>query len=390
MNISSNRINEKERSEITLLQQQLFAEGVVSRKILDAVPSPLLIINEQWRVVYANNAVMTLIGGNNSSHHIGLREGEAFHCVHYRQNQKGAGYYPSCQVCGVARLLSQSFKGEGASEDCHITCGLSETVAALDLRVWATPLEFHGDHFSVLTLVDISDKRQRELLENTCYHDLLNTLTSIRGVLSVVKDDDVENQEKLFRLLEQMTQDSIDEINTLRLLENAEQKRLKPHPETLRINDFLNFMSETFQRHPTAAGKTITIEPDATNPVIESDYQLVRRIIGNMLINALEATELGGQIVMGCCKEGDGARLWVNNHKIIPREIQGHIFYRDVPAKGHGRGIGTYSIKLLSSLLGGDVQFTSAEPEGTTFSLWLPRRQNGYDEDIANNHNSNT
>ena len=375
MNISKNRTNQKERTDITILQQQLFAEGVVSRKLLDAVPSPLLILDEQWQVVYANKAVMTLMGESNPNENFGLREGEAFHCVHYRQNNKDSGRYPSCQVCGVARLLSQSFKGVDVSEDCHISCGLSETVASLDLRVWATPLEFHGDHFSILTLVDISDKRHRELLEKTCYHDLLNTLTSIRGVLSVVKDDDVEDQAKLFGLLEKMTQDSIDEINVLRLLEKAEQKRLKPHPETMRISDFLSFMRDTFQCHPAAEGKTLTIEEDAIDKIIESDYQLVRRIIGNMLVNALEATNIGETIILGCCKEGDGARFWVHNHKIIPREIQGHIFYRDVTTKGHGRGIGTYSIKLLSSIIGGDVKFTSTEPEGTTFSLWLPRQQ---------------
>jgi nitrogen-specific signal transduction histidine kinase len=374
MNFSNNRNNEKERSKITMLQQQLFSEGVVSRKLLDAVPSPLLIINEQWQVVYANKAVITLIGGPNSDNHVGFKEGEAFHCVHYLQNDKESGRHPSCQVCGVARLLSRSLKGEDVSKDCHITCGLSEAVASLDLRVLATPLEFHGDHFSILSLVDISEKRRRELLENACHHDLLNTLTSLKGVLSVVKDDDIENQAQIFSLLERMTQDSIDEINSLRLLEKAEQKKLKPHPKTMRISDFLNFMREAFQYHPVAEGKTLTIEGEVSDQIIESDYQLVRRIIGNMLINAFEATELGGTIILSCCEKRDGVEFRVHNHKIIPKKIQRDIFYRDVTTKGHGRGTGTYSIKLLSSILGGEVQFTSTEPEGTTFSLWLPRQ----------------
>ena len=67
--------------EITRLQQQLFAEGVVSRKLLDAVPSPLLIINEHWRVVYANGAVLSLVGGPGANPGPGLAVGDAFHCV---------------------------------------------------------------------------------------------------------------------------------------------------------------------------------------------------------------------------------------------------------------------------------------------------------------------
>lgn len=374
MKSSNKQGNITEHAEISLLQQQLFDEGVVSRKLIDAVPSPLLIINKQWRVIYANNAVMSLIGGSNTENHIGLREGEAFHCVHYLQENKGKEHYPSCHVCGVARLLSRSLKGEKVSEDCHIACGLSETLTSLDLRVFATPLEFHGEHFSILTLVDISDKRRCELLENACYHDLLNTLASIRGVISVVKDGDVEDQDEIFRLLEKMTQDSIDEINALRLLEKAEQKKLTPQSETITSSEFLNYMYESFQRHPAAEEKKLTIENDETDQVIVSDYQLLRRIVGNMLINALEATTPGEEVTMGSCKDRDGVRFWVHNHKVIPHEIQGQIFYRDISNKGHARGLGTYSIKLLSIALGGDAYFTSSEAEGTTFSLWLPKQ----------------
>ncbi len=359
--------------EFTRLQQQLFAEGVVSRKLLDAVPSPLLIINEHWRVVYANGAVLSLVGGPGANPGPGLAVGDAFHCVHHRQDSKESGGYQSCRVCGVARLLSRSLKGEEASEDCHLDCDLTGTSASLDLRVWATPLEFHGEHFSILTLVDIGDKRRRELLENTCYHDLLNTLTSIRGVISVMKDGDVEGRAEICGLLERMTQDSIDEINTLRLLEKAEQGELRPQRVTIRTRGFLELIRESFHCHPAAEGKSLKVDREALDQAVESDPQLLRRVIGNMVVNALEATAAGGTVALGCSSDGDGVRLWVHNDKQIPLAIQGQIFRRDVSTKGHSRGVGTYSIRLLSSILGGEVGFTSTEAEGTTFFLRLPR-----------------
>jgi sensor histidine kinase regulating citrate/malate metabolism len=142
----------------------------------------------------------------------------------------------------------------------------------------------------------------------------------------------------------------------------------------MRINDFLNFMREAFQYHSVAEGKTLTIEGEVTDQIIESDYQLVRRIIGNMLINAFEATELGGTIILSCCKKRDGVEFRGHNHRIIHKKNRGIYSYRDVATKGHGRGTGTFSTKLLNSILDGEVQFTSTEPEGTTFSLWLPRQ----------------
>ena len=106
-----------------------------------------------------------------------------------------------------------------------------------------------------------------------------------------------------------------------------------------------------------------------------TDYHLLRRIAGNMLINAFEATEPGGTVLLGCRDVGNGVQLWVHNSATIPQKIRDQIFFRNVPDKGLNRGIGTYSIKLLSNLLGGQPHFLNSEKEGTTFSVWLPYEQ---------------
>lgn len=354
------------------LQQQLFTEGVVSRKILDAVPNPLLIIDERWQVVYANPAVRTLVDSSGTESKTGLTEGEAFHCVHARHSLNEAGKHACCRICGVAKALSRSLKGDEVSDDCHLTCGLSGTGAPLDVRVWAAPLEFHGHHFSILSLVDISDKRRREALEKICFHDLLNTLTCIKGVLSVMKGEDVEDQAGLCAMLERMTLGSIDEITTLRLLEQAKQKELKIHLETLESGAFLDLMQKTLQSHPMAEGKHLKIAEGRLERSFETDRQLLSRIVGNMTINALEATETGGCVTLGCQAADSGLGFSVHNDRHIPHAVQQQIFQHNASTKGHGRGMGTYSIKLLSEVLGGEASFRSSEAEGTTFSLLLP------------------
>ena len=62
----------------------------------------------------------------------------------------------------------------------------------------------------------------------------------------------------------------------------------------------------------------------------------------------------------------------MNNIKFIPRDIQLQIFNRSFSTKGQNRGLGTYSMKLLSSFLKGDINFTSSEENGTTFNAEYP------------------
>ncbi len=59
---------------------------------------------------------------------------------------------------------------------------------------------------------------------------------------------------------------------------------------------------------------------------------------------------------------------------IIPYDVQLQLFQRSFSTKGIGRGIGTYSIKLLTeNYLKGSVNFISNENEGTLFTIELNR-----------------
>jgi sensor histidine kinase regulating citrate/malate metabolism len=58
----------------------------------------------------------------------------------------------------------------------------------------------------------------------------------------------------------------------------------------------------------------------------------------------------------------------IKNPGLIPAEVQSQIFQRSFSTKGKGRGLGTYSIKLLTErYLNGSVGFTSSIERGTEF-----------------------
>jgi signal transduction histidine kinase len=58
----------------------------------------------------------------------------------------------------------------------------------------------------------------------------------------------------------------------------------------------------------------------------------------------------------------------VHNETVMPHSVRAHVFQRSFTTKGSGRGLGTYSIKLLTeTYLGGRAWFESAAGQGTTF-----------------------
>jgi sensor histidine kinase regulating citrate/malate metabolism len=107
-----------------------------------------------------------------------------------------------------------------------------------------------------------------------------------------------------------------------------------------------------------------------------TDRRLLKRVLGNMLKNALEATPPHGTVKMSCEDDGDVVSFLVSNPAVIPNDVQLQVFQRSFSTKGEaGRGIGTYSMKLFGErYLGGEVDFVSREAEGTTFRLRLPKR----------------
>jgi sensor histidine kinase regulating citrate/malate metabolism len=71
-------------------------------------------------------------------------------------------------------------------------------------------------------------------------------------------------------------------------------------------------------------------------------------------------------------KEDEKLKFSVHNTKFITRDIEMQVFMRTFSTKGPQRGLGTYSMKILGEQsLGGTVDFTTSETEGTTFFIIL-------------------
>ncbi len=98
------------------------------------------------------------------------------------------------------------------------------------------------------------------------------------------------------------------------------------------------------------------------------------RVLCNMIINALEATDVNGLVKVWAEEKKAELSFYSWNNRVIPESVTNRIFQRNFSTKQQsGRGIGTYSMKLFGeTILGGKVSFSSSETDGTVFRLSLP------------------
>jgi signal transduction histidine kinase len=107
---------------------------------------------------------------------------------------------------------------------------------------------------------------------------------------------------------------------------------------------------------------------------VVSDPTILRRILGNLVKNALEAVRVGEEVVISVTGDAEQITFHVVNPGVIPDHIQRQLFTRSVSSKAAlGRGIGTYSAKLFTErYLAGSIGFVSSGEQGTRFWITIP------------------
>lgn len=157
-----------------------------------------------------------------------------------------------------------------------------------------------------------------------------------------------------------------------RQIRAAEDGDLQVKIEPVNSINLLKSSVGKISSHESGQNKKVIIAGNSANIDFETDKLLFQRVIINLLKNALEATQKEGTVVAGVEDNGDKISFWVKNDEVIPIDVQMQLFQRSFSTKGQNRGIGTYSIKLLTeNYLKGKVSFISNETVGAVFSIEL-------------------
>jgi hypothetical protein len=364
-------------AEQILKQFELVESNKYFTEILGTLTGIGAVLDEDRQIVYANSDFLNLLGIDTLEPILGKRPGEVISCIHATEELSGCGTSFSCAYCGaVTAILESQRSGKKVSKETRITRDVGGKTQSWDMNIISTPIQLSGNLFYILVLQDISDEKRRSVLERIFFHDLLNTAGGLNGLLTILKEGaSPEEARELINMSEEVSRDILEEIIMHRQLRAAEMGDLQIKIEKVNSQELLLTAVGKISSHEVAKNKTVVLSDKVTDIDIETDKNLIQRVIINLLKNALEATEDKNSVSAGVESKDDKIWFWVKNDSVIPKDVQMQLFQRSFSTKGIGRGIGTYSIRLLTeNYLKGRVSFISNEEVGTVFSIELNKK----------------
>ena len=205
-------------------------------------------------------------------------------------------------------------------------------------------------------------------------HDIRNPLQTISGELYLARNevDSLPEGDSKQQLKESISSigEQLAYINKIVADLQDFAKSTKPFMEDIDLE-------KTIQSILT----TVTIPEDvrvevsfAKNyPKLRSDSSFLRRILINLMTNAVQAMPAGGKLSVSAKFDAKTAYIAVQDTgQGIPEEAKANIFKPLFTTKAKGQGLGLAVVKKLTTALGGDICFESAQGKGTRFNLALP------------------
>jgi signal transduction histidine kinase len=346
--------------------------------VFSQLPDMALVINQNRQIVYGNQKLLDDLGLRNVEESLSYRPGELFKCIH-ASNGVDCGDSVDCRYCQAFSVVkeSQTVK-RTVSREARVTVRPLKKSLSLDLKVTASPLSLNN--FSSMTMVffsDISHQKRREYLEEVFLHDTRNTLNilSMMGEMMSFKDLPGEVQGD-FLMMQQYVKMLAEDFEGHQMLLEAEKGVLKSQLSLYPVHEILSASLEAISKIAQFMDVKISLECVTPPENVHTDPRLARRVLVNAMKNAIEATPEKGKIkirVFG----GKNCVIEINNPGYLDECVSKQIFQRSFSTKGQGRGLGTYSMRLLlESYLEGKVSFSSSKKKGTTFVISLPTHPN--------------
>lgn len=353
-------------------QAALLEDKDMLRQLYDAVNEIIVILNPERQIVFCNRHLLDLLKLNDPSLVYGRRPGEILDCIHSCQTPDGCGTTEFCSSCGAVNAILSALGGHKALRECHLSRGQGD---AIDLLVRATPLVLDGQQFTIAALTDISHEKRRRALERIFFHDILNTAWGVQVMVGLLDQVSGARLAEIHARVRGAALRMVEEVLAQRDLAAAESHELAVRPAEISAKELLQELLEAYREYPSEKPVQLVLSPDTADITFASDRLLLSRILANLLKNAIEASTNGTPVTAGCRNVEGQPEFWVHNGGSIPVDIQRQIFQRSFSTKGSGRGLGTYSVKLLCDrYLNGHAAFTTSPEQGTTFTVRFPAR----------------
>lgn len=260
-------------------------------------------------------------------------------------------------------------------------------IAATDEEVASLAADFGRMTESLKKLSELRDD-----LVHMIVHDLKSPLSaivsSIEFLNSVAQSTADEKQLKFLRLARNSSKNLMRLIEDLLDVAKLEEGKLSLRPTQIKVRELLESSMRDFEAQAANEKKLLTLRcPD--DLFAECDESLIRRVVSNLVANAMKhtknetgAVEVEARPVGGAEVGIGGGDYWTlsvsDNGSGVPEEYRSKIFDKFVQVEGRraqirsGTGLGLTFSKMVAEAHGGEISVASKDGRGSSFVVKLP------------------
>lgn len=236
----------------------------------------------------------------------------------------------------------------------------------------------------LLARLENSFKEQQRFIADAS-HELRTPLAVLRGETEVAlgKTRTVDEYQQSLSLIQDEAEQLSRIVEDLFILARQPiNTRAALSKERVSLNDAVRDCARAAQVLATQKGVRLKLENDSTAIALNGNQELIRRLILNLLDNAVKYTPAGGEISLALARENGNAEIVVRDTGIgIPESAQPRVFdrfYRVDKARARamgGAGLGLSIAQWIVEVHGGEISVSSAPGRGSTFTILLPLTQ---------------
>jgi len=147
----------------------------------------------------------------------------------------------------------------------------------------------------------------------------------------------------------------------------------KGSQERIATSTLLAEVQQVMEPQMAQQGLDFTVDDATGNAAVTGSREALSGALLNLLANAMQASQPGGQILLSGSVEDSWLVFRVSDHgKGIPQTLQDRLFEPFFTTRTDGTGLGLAIVREVTQMHGGEISVQSVEGQGSTFCLKLP------------------
>jgi signal transduction histidine kinase/putative methionine-R-sulfoxide reductase with GAF domain len=354
------RVNQR-TEEVSRERQRLY-------NVLETLPSYVILLDRDYRVRFANKVFRESFGEDN---------GRRCHEYLFGKDQE-------CEDCETYKVLK-----ENKPQHWYWTGPNGH-----DYDIYDFPFkETDGSNLILEMGIDITERKklEKQLKDSERMitigqtagmvgHDIRNPLQAMISDVYLAKSDlesfpDGDAKENISESLDSI-QKNVEYINKIVQDLQDYSRPLAPAAKEIDLHDLIE---EVLFKNGVPENVEASYKLTDEAKRVTSDADLLKRVLTNLVNNAVQAMLDGGKLTILAYKDKETADLIIDVEDSgcgIPESVKPNLFTPMFTTKSKGQGFGLAVVKRITESMGGTVSFESVVDKGTTFRVRLPPQRN--------------